>query len=285
MSAAQILALILISINVTLNPDGSGKEDIVVVANLKLAATQTQSQRDTEAKRFAIRTMSLMPGGEAWSGVTVSSTADGTVTVKGTLYFRDVTKLTFTPPNNSQTINWEKNAAGNVNFTMIPYPPQPSDFSPIRDEAKLTDAVQQFRKGYAAERGVMSTMAAKRAELFFHLPGKATGVEGFQQGSDGTLRWTLEWDKFMAAFDALVADDSRMKQCFRLGIDPLEQIFREQLGTICKARIEGPMKPQFDYVAAVNAAKEAFPGMLEQLGAPVGPAKSAAGPAPAATPK
>jgi hypothetical protein len=272
-----VMMMAALSMTFTVNPDGSCKVEVEMTLPpipAELAAEMPGAPPPEEMiKQFARRFVGTRPTpsgdmAEVWANVTLTKNPDGSCTFKGTAYAKDVTKAQLLPAANRDAATWAKDDQGRMTLTLNlagdrgagPVRPQPNDEQTIL-------RMNEFRNRLAEEGKVLDKfLPGMRMEFAFRLPGTAAGVEGFTKAADGSLRKLVEGPKILADLKALAADDEKLKACIKAGHDPMEDVMMKHMGGVLKARVEGELKPQFDYDAEVKAAKEAFPKMMEKLG-------------------
>jgi hypothetical protein len=272
----------------TVNPDGSCKVDLEITVPpvpAELAAKRPNAplpeQMANEMARSTLGLSGVNPGGgpDAWANVTLTQKEDGGFTFKGTAYFKDMTKASLGPARGEKGVTWEKDALGRMVLTVDLASGRergPAGRQPPTDD-QVIPLMAEIRKHFKADGDMIAkAMAKMKMEIVYRLPGATAGVEGFTKDPDGSLHRVIEGPKVLEDLNKTLADDALLQTCLKAGHDPMEATLMKHMGGVLKARVEGAMKPQFDYAAEVKAAKEAFPKMIEKLGLDKPPAPPAA---------
>jgi hypothetical protein len=265
----------------TLNPDGSGK----VTAEIQVTLPQMGQAVDVaaEARKAVQNIVNLSEGVTAWKDVTFSGGKDGKEYIKGTAYFKDITKFKLAGENTS--VQWKPVADGAVRMQFVfELPPEhaPAAASKLTEEEiaqKIAESKESFSKQVPMMTGMLKDL---RAEWTFALPTAPDKTVNFEKLADrpNTVRVLIEGPKALDALKALANDDALLRAKIVAGKDPTgppdPELLNEKLfGT------KGPItvtfkpgdKPLFDFAAESEAAKKAMPEMLKELEAPVPAAK------------
>ena len=282
---AAVMALIIFSCSITLNPDGSGK---AVVEVRQSAPAGDPKAAPTLKNQLALARMVLMGcrGVETWSDLSVGASPDGPVTFKGTAYFKSLDGFHIRIPGaGTQFVTWDKDAkaGGVLKFDPLAGEPLPEPVKLPPDE--LAKRVAEAQAEWKRKRATMwNEIESTAFDISCKLPGEPPEVTGFRKEADGTLHVTMNGKKFLAALDALVADDKALGDGLQAaggqGVFSeafFRQVVQEKIfggKPPFTATVKGEMKPQFDYAAEVKAAGQLAPAavaqaeaMVNQLGA------------------
>jgi len=305
-ASAMLAGCFEIREDTSLNPDGSGKAVVeltmpdMAAMGMGMGMKEEAPPPDPELtlKQFAKQTLDDSKGVEAWSDVSFARTEDGRMKFKGTAYFKDFAAMKVAQggpgqapggPDEGDKPTFKKDDKGGMVLEL----PMPSDKakgpaapakSPPPSAEELAKLIQAQRLQYQQTRPMMEMMLGKmKVEMTFRLPGTLAEVSGFQKQPDGSVRFAIEGAKMLQVMDQLMADDAYVRQAVLAGKKPgadMDPAMTEKLfGTKgpFQARVTGDMKPLFDYAAAVKAAKEAYPKMIEKLGLDKVPPPAAGG--------
>jgi len=270
----------------SLNPDGSGKA-VVELTMPDMGAMGMSMGMDDKApppdpevtlKQFAKQTLDDSKGVEAWSDVSFARTEDGRMKFKGTAYFKDFATMHVGQGQGGDGVFRKDDKGGMVlEMTMSEdeaKAPEPPAKTPPPSAEELAKQIQAQRLQYQQMRPMMEMMLGKmKVEMTFRLPGTLAEVSGFEKQPDGSVRIAMDGAKMLQAMDQLNADDAYVRQAILAGKKPGAEkmdpaVMEKMFGTKgpFRARVTGDLKPLFDYAAAVKAAKEAYPKMIEKLG-------------------
>lgn len=258
---------------ITLNPDGSGKAIVEIVRPVGMSMQDEEEDFDLQERlRETIAAMvEKADGVEAWKDLEFRYQPDGRMLFRGTAYF----------PNISQfRINAlaAKNTSGSGSF--------PSDFKigPSQDGLELigspgkkeeerinsspvSDSFHE-KVEYQQTRGLaLALFDGMRIERTIRMPGKIVEASGFAANGQ-TLTYLFEGAKALQAINRLGTDDKLWQDLAAEGKgsgDLQEWAEREIIGAPLRARIEGPLKFQFDYASEVKRAKETWEKEKQQL--------------------
>jgi len=270
---------------ITLNPDGSGRIQFVVVRGVEfnpMGSEKKITDPDKAARGTVEKMLADSKGVEAWSGVAYQILKDGRLRITGTGYFTDYNALGI--EWNGMEAKWTKTADGMVleakpQFGGSKGGPKKGKPKPKTQPAKLTDAevakaVLAERMSYQAGRPLVLAMlgTAKHAATF-NLPGKVTEAGVFKKTGRNQVRLSFTGRQIVNAMDKMVADDALMAKSIRAGKNPIKDSPDEEMlsllmfGTKGKMRVEvtGELEPLFDYKAVVAKVKKAMPAMFKAL--------------------
>jgi hypothetical protein len=273
-------------VDFTINPDGTGKVTFEVVwPPLAPPAGANLAAEETAAKQIARQMTDVTPGVEVWADVGLVKMEDNRYRIKGTAYFKDVSKMG-AGPGQEGAASWVKDPQGGMTLTVVMHgaapeakPPEKPRFTDEQVASLIKTVREQFKRDHDK---IAAAYAGMQADLAYHLPGTAAESGGFVKVADGSLHYYVDGTKLMAALEKAMADDDVMRQCFQAGKSPAQAVISKELAATLKAHMTGDLKPLFDFEAEVKAAKEALPKMLEKLGPP--PAPPAVTPPTAAPP-
>jgi hypothetical protein len=284
-ASAMLAGCFEIKQDTSLNPDGSGKAAVELTMPDMGAMGMTMGMKEetpppdpeVTLKQFAKQTLDDTKGVEAWSDVSFARTEDGRMKFKGTAYFKDFAAFRLSTGKGDNGPTFRKDDKGGMVLEL----PMPSDEAkgpaapagPPPSAEEMAKLIQAARLQYQQMRPMMEMMLGKmKVEMAFRLPGTLAEVSGFQKQPDGSVRIAMDGAKMLQVMDQLNADDAYVRQTILAGKKPgadMDPAVAEKLfgtkGPI-KARVTGDLKPLFDYAAAVKAAKEAYPKMIESLG-------------------
>jgi hypothetical protein len=286
-ASAMLAGCFEIKQDTSLNPDGSGKAVVELTMpdmgamGMGMGMNEKTPPPDPEVtlKQFAKKTLDDTKGVEAWSDVSFARTEDGRMKFKGTAYFKDLAAFRLSTGKGDNGPTFRKDDKGGMVLEMAmsedeAKAPEPPAKSPPPSAEELAKLIQAARLQYQQMRPMMEMMLGKmKVEMTFRLPGTLAEVSGFEKQPDGSVRIAIDGAKMLQVMDQLNADDAYVRQAILAGkkpgaadMDPAKT--EKMFGTKgpFRARATGDMKPLFDYAAAVKAAKEAYPKMIEKLG-------------------
>jgi hypothetical protein len=278
--------------DVTLNPDRSGKMRVeLVMSDMPFAMMPQNEPPDPQvsAKRFAKSVLDGSKGVETWSDVTVERTEDNRNRFTGTAYFQDFTAMSL-QAGKMQGVTIEATPDGGMLLHLEPQqqpgpkpggretdtpPPTESTPEPQIPEEEMQQRLAAERAKWQQMKPMMAmTIGKMKMEATFRLPGKLVEVEGFHQTPDGGVQFVFDGGKVLEVIDKLMADDAYVRENMQagkggmgqppLGDEALKQLFGTSGPLVAKT--QGPAEPQFDYAAEVQAAKAAYPAMIQRLG-------------------
>ena len=277
--------------DVTLNPDRSGKVRVeLVMSDMPFSMTPQNEPPDPQmtAKRVAKSVLDGSKGIETWSDVAVERTEDSRTRFTGTAYFKDFTAMHL-EAGKMQGVTLEKTDDGGMLLRLQPQQ-QPdaapggreTGTPPAEPEPKPEMSEQEMQQRLAAERAkwqqmkpmMAMTIGKMRMDATFRLPGKLVEVKGFQKTPDGGVQFVFDGAKVLEVIDKLMADDAYVKENMLAGKGGMgqrprgDEALKQLFGTSgpLVAKTEGPAEAQFDYAAEVQAAKAAYPAMIQRLG-------------------
>jgi hypothetical protein len=277
--------------DVTLNPDRSGKMRVeLVMSDLPFSMAPQQDAPDPQvtAKRFAKSVLDGSKGVETWSDVAIERTEDNRNRFTGTAYFPDFLAMQL-QAGKMQGITIEKTPDGGMLLRLQPQqkpgatpggreigtPPAEPQPEPQMTEQEMQQRLAAERAKWQQMKPMMAmTIGKMRMEAVFRLPGKLAEVKGFQKTPDGGVQFVFDGAKVLEVIDKLMADNAYVKENMMagkggmgqppLGDEALEQLFGTAGPLVAKTT--GPAEAQFDYAAEVQAAKAAYPAMIQRLG-------------------
>jgi len=269
----------------TLNPDGSGKVvHECTYQNMNLNFSGGEADPQEALKSAVLKVLEASKGIEAWRDVSYRQLDDGRLYFKGTAYFRNLSRLDI-PNQTMLEFDWTASPGGGVLTLRTNKGGGPVEGVRVKQEkvdlAKL--APEERAKKIKEERGkfqqmkpmMAGVMGAMKHEVILHLPGKVVASANFTKEPSGALALNFEGTRLLEAMDKLVNDDAWLeKNINSVGVtEPLpmddavvnEMVFgsREPV----RAVVSEARQPVFDYAAELAAAKQAFAGIKEQLGA------------------
>ena len=269
-AAALVAGCLETKQDVTVNPDGSGKTRVeIVMSDMPFSMTPQQDPPDPQvtAKRLAKSVLEKSKGVDAWADVAFERTEDNRTRFAGTAYFRDFAAMNL-QAGKMKGVTLEKTADGGMVLqvetqqqagpltggreTSLPQATEPE--KPMSEEQTQQRLAAERAKWQQMKPMMAMTLGRMKMEATFHLPGTLKEVQGF--------------------VDKLMADDEYVRKNMLagkggMGQPPLDDKALQQLfGTAgpLVAKTAGPAKPQFDYAAEVQAAKAAYPAMIQRLG-------------------
>ena len=275
---AAAVVIFLMSMGVTLNPDGSGKAVVEITQSPRPSPNAAKTPETV--KEFAQRMLRPEEGVDAWSDVAVGTTAEGLLTFKGTVYFKDLGHLRPV----ELPLTWAKDPKGGMvlEVRVAGGTGKPAPAPANLTEEGLDKAVEAARAEWRQRLPMMEQMGKSRLTYSFKLPGTVEEVGGLKKVADGTLLFESDMNKNIKALGQLIADEAYLRNTIKAGLRPAmdsrDPVFMDKVfGTKSQvmAHVTGDLKPQFDYAAEVKAAQEAAPKMMEKLGLSTEAAKAA----------
>jgi len=272
--------------DVTLNPDGSGKMAVEAVykpEEFKFDGTEPGSEAEMRA---AVRdTLEKSTGVDTWGDISFRRNDDGWICFHGTAYFRKVSavRLAFRDQRVPMLIaDFAQAPEGGMRLD-VQVGGADGDEEEDADEdppTKLTEAeiARRVRKLRAKlqQAQLLSTafMSEMWEETTFRLPGTLGESTNLRRTEDGRLRIRLVFADGVDAINGLMADDRWVRQYVLLTAsapgadeellwDLMEELFGER--DWVRAHVTGDLKPLFDYDAEVAEAKQEYPNLLKKL--------------------
>jgi hypothetical protein len=288
--------------DLALNPDGTGK--IVGELTFPLESPWTGPKRPTPAKSSTSAASAASPapeqetktpeeqmkevvysilkrssGIDAWKDVSFELVGANRVRLKGTAYFRDLSKVRIYPQASRTGIGFGSDG-GNGMMLVLHRPEDAADTRPRSGRElpaeEVAKRLKEERARYQAVRGTMSLMVSGlKCDLSFNTPGTPTEVRGLQQQGP-VLSFSIDGTKLMQSFDAVMTDNAILTRTIfageRLGSTggqfeaALEKRFFGGAKGECWARILGPFTPRFNYAAEAEVARKGEKEMMAKLG-------------------
>ena len=263
-----------------LNPDGSGKVvvDLLVMEMMPMMGEAGQGDPELPVKRMAREILDRSVMVDAWTDVAFDRADDGRIHFKGTAYFKEFGKMRLSR-SKVTGVSFTKDDQGGMVLTMETAEKKPP--SSATPPAKLSDdeiaqRIKDQRDKAQATRPMLELFMAKfKMDLVFRLPGTVAEATHFQREPGGAVRLTVEGQKILQVMDQLVADDAFMRdlvasgESFGPGGSRMSDAINEKLfgsKAPVRVRVNGDLKPLFDYEAEAKKARDAYPKMIEQLG-------------------
>jgi len=313
--------------DLALNPDGTGK--IVGDLTFTLESPWTGPKRQTPARSGASASPAPAPapeaeakppeeqmkevvynilkrssGIDAWKDVSFELVGTKRVHVKGTAYFKTLSKVRIYPQSGRESIGFGSDG-GNGMMLVLSSPKEAAEAAtkPGREipAEELAKRLKEERDKYQAVRGTMAlAISGLKCDLAFNTPGTPTDVRGLEQKGP-VLSFSVDETRLMQSLDAVMADNATLRRMVATGERlastggqfeaAIEKRFFGGAKGECWARIMPPFTPRFNYATEAEAARKAQNEMMASLGLekprPVrSPTKAADAPAkkPADTP-
>jgi len=257
----------------TLNPDGSGKVVCQYIGPIIPADYQPDGPR--ELHRAVQGAISRPSGVDAWADIACGRRPDRRRWVKGTVYFKDISKVNLPFIGSWLLPTCTVDGRGGMAVTVARQVRTDANKpGPLSDE-QIAARIKKMRD-QRAERAPMVDkylIGAMTTEILFHLPGRVTETTHLVRGRNGALRIAFDGVKMLVAYNAVVADDAAMREVVLAGEKSSGPTFSRKLlervlgsNAPIRARVAAPMKPQFNYAAEVAAANTRYPDMLRKAG-------------------
>ena len=257
----------------TFNPDGSGKFTYEVVGT---SMSCVRRATPLDLRRTAQSIINRSGDIDTWTDVACELRPDGRVWFKGTAYFRDTSKVSI--PNGPMFFPaWAPDGQGGMvlEITRRRAGTRGRKPGPLSD-AQVAERIKKIRTQHAKHRPFRQALQSLYdTDLVLRFPGHVVESTNFPAGKGGTFRLVFEGEKVMAARDAMVADDTALREILAAGEGVngqgpvyLRKLFGKMYGTDgpARARVGAPMTPQFDYAAEVAAAKKSYIQTLRKAG-------------------
>ena len=277
---------------ITLNPDGSGK---VVVestfAQLESLLTGSNLTRRENAASECVRQMiEDAQGVDVWRDITFREQEDGRLWVRGTAYFRDLSKF---KTSRTALLRFQvtRETSGELTLAIRPDTSASPVSIPKTGEPDTKESIQSERRQFrAAQPWLSMTFGAITQKTIFRFSGVLRYASNFQTNGPQTLRFCFDGARAVPAVEHILFDPELTR--LRLAATsttncPFVEYFNEQLfgqrGPVRAVIVPGK-KPLFDYAAEVAEARKSFAAMAKELGLadpPVAPVKPAVDGAPA----
>jgi hypothetical protein len=263
-----------------LNPDGSGKvavDLLIMDVTPMMGGEAGQGDPELPVKRVAREILDRTTGADTWTGIAFDRAEDGRIHFKGTAYFKDFAKMRLSR-SKVTGVSFTKDDQGGMVLTMDTSEKKPPAAAPPSklSEDEIAQRVKDQRDKAQATRPMLELVMAKfKMDLVFRLPGTVAEATHFQREPGGAVRLLVDGQKILQAMDRLMADDAFMRGLATSGesFGPTgskmsDAINEELFGSKASARVRvnGDLKPLFDYEAESKKARDAYPKMIEQLG-------------------
>ena len=264
---------------VSLNPDGSGKVELEILftsaipsMNGGIPALGEKPGRDTIGELIG-----HSKGIDVWKNVEYQLNEDGTSTLTGVAYFKDISSVALGKFNTTRIL-WEKQDS-NTGVLSIESPSSQPDGAQASGTLEVSaeerkQRIEKERKGWRRSRPFLAAVFSLfKSETTIHVPGSLGSVSGLTNSAPGTVHLTLDSDAAMAALDAVMADDEKFAAYMDTkaavggdGTSDLYGLVYEQRGPF-RAVVTNITGPGFDYDREVREARAAYPELLSQLAA------------------
>lgn len=270
-------------LNYTVNPDGSAKVRIDVVAAKPLEFNVGPEKADEPLDallRRAIKSTLESPGVSAWKDVAAEWRPDGKLKFTGTAYLRRLgdydgkSGIPMLGPN----LAAERGPDGSLRLVAKQsdakgdQPPRrkpktPAEIAKMTDEELDRHVLRELIDGQSAKPLLRAMLGDAKVKAVYTLPGEVTAATGFTR--DGkTASFTLDGNKILANLEKLfVQDKAAWRKMYREATAP---DFLEHLvfGMTDRASITvaKPGEPQFDFDKEVKDARAAYPEVRKKFG-------------------
>ena len=261
----------------TINPDFSGKVTVFSVSSLDniIQGGAGGDQTDEEKSRRAAKKMLENTSGvETWKDLSYRVTDEGKFEFRGTAYFKDFNALNL---NTTITSSNKFILAGEGGGTVLRWVAEQKDEGETKKKvppltgAALEKQIKIEKSKFKESYGMMQAMLSGfKEEDAFVLPGEKKTVKGFATHGPSVVI-AINGDEALEAIKKLSANDEFWRKTVSASKDPLkndsEELQTQLFGaTLPFEAVYAGGKNQFDYAAEADAAKEAFPMMVETLG-------------------
>jgi hypothetical protein len=219
-------------------------------------------------------------GVDAWKGVEYRL---GGTRFRGTAYFRDVADLKLGGKIFCLNPKYDRTPTGQLAVTIaLPNDKGEIEFEEERASRESLDvSEEEFRHEVRRPRDlyedgrthVVAAYAAMNIRSVFQLPGEPREVSGFLRRQDGWLEVSVYGQASVAALDGIVASDELLREHLLLersrADDRQARVFLsgdvlERLRA-CRAVLEGPRQPLFDYETEVEEARSGMKELVQEL--------------------
>jgi len=269
---------------------------------LKMGGPNAKEKTPEEMLQDFAKTMLEKKGVTAWKDVSYKWTSEGKIHFAGTAYFENIDdvegigggnagggpgpgagpggpsfgQFTITKDKNLWKIAAKKEANPLAGGGLNP-PPNPNQpkFDPTKATPKEWDEmVLKMRIGYQSMRPFLMMMFTDlKIKTVYRLPGEVTEARGFTKQGAGVVTHTMDGEKLMDGFKKFMTQDAAawkrvMQQMNNKPVNPQDLVEKmglpaEMMAPSMTLRVEG--KEQFDYAKEVQAARQAYPRLREQL--------------------
>lgn len=259
-------------LNYVINPDGSGK----VLVEVKTASMMDTDQPNAGSS-LAKDVLKNAAGIDTWKDIEFKKLEDGKNYFKGTAYFKDINMVRFKNISMMDSVSFHKDGKNNLVIEL-----NHEDKSGPKAETKsalskedLDKAVGEQKAQFQQMKPMMAAfLGTMKTEITFQLPGKIEKMNNFKKNKDGILSISFAGQKFLDAFDKLMADESWWRQQVLSGSDMQkrppsgfevnEQLFGEK-GPV-RATFKGKFETFFDYTKEMTDAQANYDVMIAALG-------------------
>jgi hypothetical protein len=262
----------------TLNPDGTGK--------VRIKACYQVGDPGGTLRGPMTKTLEESGGIDAWSDFSFELTDDGLIQFTGTAYFRDISGVDIKFGSVERQIPGVRFAeeSGGMVLEMQTgaeeKEEEPRPAVPNLSDEQIEQQIQTVRTEFEQVKPMFSAIfSGMKFSLSYRLPGKLEEVMNFKKGKGNVVRLSIEGARLIEAIVRRLSDDQWCREQVLAGRELMsdqpgsselnEELFGEK-GPV-RAVLTGELKPLFDYEAEVEAAREAYPDMVKELGLAAAP--------------
>lgn len=263
----------------TLNPDGTGK--------VRIAASYHGDQGGG-LKGPMTKTLEESGGIDAWSDFSFELTNDGLIQFTGTAYFRDISGVDIKFGSVERQIPGVRFVEGSGGMVLEMQTggeesaEEAKPAAPNLTDEEIEQQIQSVRAEFEQVKPMFSAIfSGMKFSLSYRLPGKVAEVTNFKKGKGGVLSLTIDGARLIEVIERRLSDDQWCREQVLAGRELMsdqpgssdlnEELFGEK-GPV-RAVVTGELKALFDYESEVEAAKEAYPDMVKELGLAAAPAQ------------
>lgn|GEM_PF-2986081 len=259
---------------ITLNPDGSGK--IVMESTFAQPELLLKGPKRGNATPDRVRQLiEEAKGVEAWRDISFRELEDGRLWVRGTAYFRDLSKLK-TSLNSFLNFRVTKDAAGGLTLSLRPDTsdsPFPLAAELKSNEPDTLESIQFERKQFRAMQPLLTaTFGGIKQETVFHFPGPVKEASNLHTNGPQSLRVSYDGGRIVTAIEHILFDPELTQRRLAAGSltnflssdEVTEQVFGHR-GPVRAVILPG-RKPLFDYETEVEKARKSFSALARELG-------------------
>ena len=262
---------------ITLNPDGTGKVELVSnFAQTELLLMQnSRTPSETAVRDFVRKQIEETQGVDAWKDIAFSERDDGRISFRGTAYFQDLTKVRMgLNPFFRFTVTKEKNGQLSIRPSIDSSAASMPMSLPGTNEPVTAATISHERKQFRAAQPLLAaTFGTMKLDTVFQIPGTLRRATNFETNIPNTLRVQFDGTRLMPAIEERLFDPEFARQRIARGTNSNflnddhflnEKLYGQRAPIL--AVIAPGNKPLFDYAAEVSEARRAFPAIASSLG-------------------
>lgn len=262
------------------NPDGSGKvvHEVTSMQDIIDFMGDSADEPDPEQmmKEMTQEILQNSKGIETWSDIQTHVTEEGKIYFKGTGYFKDIQNVSFSQEGVSQNPNFAASVSADGLLTVEMQEDEDKEASSqdaIKDYSpeELKKKMLQERVKYNQMKPMVEQILEKMKQTYVvHYAGTLKESVNFETGIN-SVSLTLEGKKMMAYADSFMADDAKLAEMIKAGMNMQTGFDNEEFYAALWGQPRMPKaliqlkRPMFDYEKEAAQAKAKYPEMIKSL--------------------